>query len=114
MKESDARELYGLLGRRVKAERQARHLTQSELAEAAGLDAAHLSRIEHGKAVPSVNMVKKLADALSLPLSKMFIDVPTRRLPDYGWSGKLEAMVRDMPARRRARILRALKTLARD
>ncbi|NNN06838.1 MAG: helix-turn-helix transcriptional regulator, partial [Elusimicrobia bacterium] len=101
-------------GRRVKAEREARHLTQSELAEAAGLDAAHLSRIEHGKTVPSVNMVKKLADALALPLARMFADVPARRLPDYGWAGKLEAMVRDLPPRKRARVLRALKTLAHN
>lgn len=114
MKPSTAVEVYALLGRRIKNERLARHLTQRELADTAGMDTAHLSRIEHGKAVPSVNMLKKLADALTLPLHTLFIEVPPVRLPDYGWAGKMQAMVRDLPHKKQARVLRVLKTLVEE
>lgn len=107
-------DVYALLGRRIKAERQARHLTQQELAEAAGMDTAHLSRIEGGKTVPSINMVQKLADALGVPIGRLFADVPARRLPDYGWAGKMAALVREMPPKKRAKVLLVLKAIAAD
>lgn len=105
-------DIYALLGRRIKAERTARHLTQQELAESAGMDTTHLSRMEHGKAVPSVNMLRKLADALGVGIAKLFQDVPPRPLPDDGWARKMGVMVRDMAPKKRAKLMRVLKTLA--
>ena len=107
-------EVYALLGRRVKEERTARHLTQQELAEAAGMDTGHLSRIEHGKAVPSINLVKRLADVLSVPIAKLFADIPPHKLSDYGWAGKMGAMVKEMAPKRRAKVLRVLKALVKE
>ncbi|MBI4371011.1 MAG: helix-turn-helix transcriptional regulator [Elusimicrobia bacterium] len=107
-------ELYALIGRRVKTEREARHFTQQELAEAAAVDTAHLSRIENGKTAPSINMVKRLADALGVPVASIFADIPTRQLPDYGWAGKMGAMVKEMSPRQRSKVLRVLKSLVRD
>ncbi len=75
------------------------------------MDTTHLSRIEHGKTVPSINMTLKLADALGLPIAALFSDVPTRKLPDYGWAGKMGAMVRDMNPRQRTKVLRVLKSI---
>ena len=74
---------------------------------------AHLSRIESGKTVPSINMVKKLADALELPIADLFTDVPLRKAPDHGWAGKMGAMVKDLPPKQREKIFRALKTLTK-
>ena len=104
-------DIYALLGRRIKEERKARHLTQQELAEGAGLDTAHLSRIEGGKTVPSINMVKKLADALGLPISRLFDRIPSREIPDYGWAGKMGAMVKEMSPKQREKVLRVLKSI---
>ncbi|HEX4047432.1 MAG TPA: helix-turn-helix transcriptional regulator [Elusimicrobiota bacterium] len=103
--------IYSLLGKRIRAERAARHLTQQELADAAGMDTAHLSRIEHGKAVPSINMVKKLADALGLPIGALFADIPAQKIPEYGWAGKMGAMVKEMSPKQRAKVLRVLKSI---
>jgi len=103
--------VYALLGRRVRTERLARHLTQQELADLAGLDTAHLSRIESGKAVPSINMVKKLADALGLRIAEMFSDVPAHKTRDHGWAEKMGAMVREMTPRQRTKVLRVLKSI---
>jgi transcriptional regulator with XRE-family HTH domain len=104
-------DIYTRLGRRIKAERSARHLTQQELADAAGMDTAHLSRIESGKAIPSINMTKKLADALGLPIATLFSDVPAHKVPDQGWAGKMGAMVREMTPQQRSRVLRVLKSI---
>jgi transcriptional regulator with XRE-family HTH domain len=103
--------IYALLGRRIRGERKARHLTQQELADTAGMDTAHLSRIESGKAVPSINMTKKLADALGLPIAALFSDIPENKIQDHGWSGKMGAMVRDMTPQQRSKVLRVLKSI---
>ena len=107
-------EVYALLGRHVKETRNACHLTQQELAEAVGMDTGHLSRIEHGKAVPSINVVKRLADVLNVPIARLFADIPPHKPPDYGWAGKLGAMVKEMTPKRRAKVLRVLKALVKE
>ncbi|MCX5795899.1 MAG: helix-turn-helix transcriptional regulator [Elusimicrobia bacterium] len=107
-------EVYTLLGRRIQEERKARHFTQQELAEAAAMDTGHLSRIEHGKAIPSISVVKRLADVLGVPIARLFSDIPPHKSPDDGWAGKLGAMVKEMPPKRRDQVLRVLKALAKD
>lgn len=107
-------DIYTLLGSRVKTERKARHLTQQELADAAGMDTAHLSRIEGGKAVPSINTVKKLADTFGLPIARLFADIPVRKIPDYGWAGKMGAMVKDLSPKQRSKVIRVLKSIVQN
>jgi len=97
--------------RRIRQERKARHLTQQELADSAGTDTTHLSRIESGKAVSSINMVKKLADSLGLPIAALFSDVPAHKVPDHGWAGKMGALVRDMTPKQRTKVIRVLKSI---
>lgn len=105
---------YALLGRRIRSERKARNLTQQELADAAGMDTTHLSRIESGKAVPSINVVKKLSDVLGLPIATLFADIPTSKVPDHGWADKMGSMVKEMSPKQRSKILRILKSIVED
>lgn len=105
-------EIFSLLGRRIKQERHARHLTQQELAEIVGIDTGHLSRIESGKTPPSLNVVKNIADALRLPMARLFEDVPIKPLPADGWTGKMASLVRDLPPKRRKKVFLLLKTFA--
>ena len=84
---SSTADTFTLLGRRIREERKARGLTQQQLADVVGMDAGHLSRVEHGKAVPSINAVKKIADALALPIAKLFADIPLQKArEDRGWA----------------------------
>lgn len=53
-------------GRRVAAHRSALHLSQLQLALAAGVSSRHVSFLETGRASPSREMVARLATALSL------------------------------------------------
>lgn len=54
------------LGYKVKKARKERGLTQSELAEKAGVSTALIGQIENGKVEPSLKSLEKIADALAI------------------------------------------------
>lgn len=55
------------LGDRIRARRQALHMTQEELARALGCESkAAVSSIERGKENPTVKRVERIAEALSI------------------------------------------------
>lgn len=55
-----------LLGKRIKELRKLKGLTQESLSEKAGIDSKHLSRIECGVNFPSLDLLTKIADILSI------------------------------------------------
>jgi transcriptional regulator with XRE-family HTH domain len=46
----------------------------SELAEQSGLSASYISQIEKGQAIPSCQALDRLAEALDVPLYRLFYD----------------------------------------
>jgi transcriptional regulator with XRE-family HTH domain len=54
------------LGEKIKQARKAKKLTQVELADIAGVNSNHLSRLERGVFQPSVDVLRSLAAALEL------------------------------------------------
>ena len=62
------------LGRRVRALRVERGLSQSTLAAQIGTPQPKLSRIELGKTDVQLSTIKKLADALGVPLKDLLPD----------------------------------------
>lgn len=64
----DADELTAAIGGRVRRERQARHWTLDQLAEAAGVSRRLLINLEQGAANPSVGTLLRLSDALGVGL----------------------------------------------
>lgn len=58
-------------GSRLTAARQARTLTQHELARAAGISQPYLHQLEQGLREGSLTTWRKLADALEIPLSTL-------------------------------------------
>src|ERR1700709_728042 len=56
------------IGDHLREWRQRRHLSQLDLAGAAGVSARHLSFVETGRAAPSREMVLRLAERLEVPL----------------------------------------------
>ena len=59
------------LGRRVRALRESRKLSQETLAEQAGLSIKHLWKIENGKVKASVQSLTKISVALGLPVHEV-------------------------------------------
>jgi transcriptional regulator with XRE-family HTH domain len=64
-------DLRPAFGRRIRALRLARHLSQEELAERANLHWTYISGIERGRRSPSLNSMGRLASALGVPLSSL-------------------------------------------
>jgi transcriptional regulator with XRE-family HTH domain len=67
-----------IFGRRVRALRQAKKLTQEALGHVAGIDYKHLSAIERGAKTPSFDAIGKLAEALDVECWQLFL--PDRRI----------------------------------
>lgn len=62
-------------GRQLRQLREGMGLSQEAFADRCGLDRTYISGIERGKRNPSLRNVAKIADALRLPLSKIFADL---------------------------------------
>ncbi|MGN6286617.1 MAG: helix-turn-helix domain-containing protein [Afipia sp.] len=60
-----------IFGENVRKARQQRGLTQEALAFEAKIDLTYVGGIERGKRNPSLLVMARIADALSLPLTKL-------------------------------------------
>jgi len=61
-------------GARLKAEREARKLSQRQLATAAGVTAAMISMIEQNRTSPSISTMKKILNGLNMQLAAFFAE----------------------------------------
>jgi transcriptional regulator with XRE-family HTH domain len=69
-KKSDIRERFGFA---IKVRREELGLTQEDLADRAGIHRTYLSDIERGTRNPSLVNIERLADSLSMSVSKLFL-----------------------------------------
>ncbi len=96
-----------IIGERLRALREEKQFSQGDIEKRTGLLRCHISRVENGHTVPSVETLEKMSRALEVPLYQLFYegsDVPTppkaiRKVPSWGVSGK------------EARLLRKFRTL---
>jgi transcriptional regulator with XRE-family HTH domain len=63
-----------VLGRNVRKIRQQRRMTQEKLAFAAEIDLTYVGGIERGKRNPSLLVMARIAEALSVPLTRLLSD----------------------------------------
>lgn len=69
-------------GERIRQLRQAAGMTQEDLAERCGLFRTYMSRIETGKANPTLSMIHALATSLGVSMVELFDDAtPVRKAP---------------------------------
>ena len=69
----DAQEFQFRLGRRVRALRLRRELTQEALGEQAGVNYKYLGAVERGERNPSVKQLRAIASALEVELQDLFV-----------------------------------------
>ena len=55
--------------------RKMKNLSQKELAEITGISQANMSKIENGYYIPSISILKRIADGLDKRLSVEFVDI---------------------------------------
>jgi transcriptional regulator with XRE-family HTH domain len=65
------RDWRAVLGKNVRRLRQQQGLTQEQLAFEAEIDLTYMGGIERGRRNPSLLVMARIADALSVPLTKL-------------------------------------------
>ena len=103
------KQLARLVGARLAARRKALGLTQAALAERLGIEKESISRLETGFVSPSLGRLATLAEALDFPMEGLLRDVSPH--PD-DQAASLTAVIRDLPERQRAFVLRTASELA--
>ena len=61
-----------LLGRRIRALRKLKNLTQERLGERSGINYKHLGAIERGEENPSLSVLQKIAKGLGVEIPELF------------------------------------------
>lgn len=62
------------IGSRIRTLREQAGLSQGDIEKRSGMVRAYISRVEHGRTVPSVSTLERLARALEVPLHRFFED----------------------------------------
>jgi transcriptional regulator with XRE-family HTH domain len=63
-----------LIGQKLREIREAKNLSQVEIAAATGLVQPYVSRVENGHTIPGVETLEKWASALRIPLYQILYD----------------------------------------
>jgi transcriptional regulator with XRE-family HTH domain len=63
-----------IIGERLRALRDEKNLSQSDIEKKTGLLRCYVSRVEHGHTVPSVETLEKMARAVEIPMYKLFYE----------------------------------------
>lgn len=93
------------VGQRIKAAREAKNLTQEELAALVNLSTTHVSVIERGLKVTKLDTFVAIANALDVSADALLIDVVTHSVT--GVTNELSDMIEKLPKDEQKRILNA-------
>ena len=81
---------YKFLGSRIRAMRLERKITQEKLAEAAGVGVTHISHIETGNSIPSLQTLVDIINALDCTADELLcMEVRQSRPMLNNWLGEL-------------------------
>jgi transcriptional regulator with XRE-family HTH domain len=67
-----------MLGARIRALREERGMSASQLAEETGLSQSAVSQIERGIVDPSLRSLRSIAETLNTPIFALFLDSPSK------------------------------------
>ena len=93
------------VGQRIKAAREAKNLTQEELAGLVNLSPTHVSVIERGLKVTKLDTFIAIANALDVSADTLLIDVVTHSVS--GVTNELSEMIEKLPKEKQQRIINA-------
>ena len=83
---------YKSIGTRIRAVRQEKKLTQEQLAEAAGVGVTHISHIETGNSVPSLQVMVDIINALGCSADELLcVEIEQARSLLNSWLSELVA-----------------------
>lgn len=73
---------YKLIGKRIKTQRKAKHITQEYLAEKSDLSVGYISQVERGMSKISLDVLYKIADTLDCDITELIMGTSTGQ-PSY-------------------------------
>ena len=97
------------VGQRIKVAREAKNLTQEELAALVNLSTTHVSVIERGLKVTKLDTFVAIANALDVSADALLIDVVTHSVT--GVTNELSDMIGKLPKDEQKRILNTVRAL---
>ena len=62
------------VGARIREERKAKGFSQADLEKRSGLPRCRISWLEHGRAVPTLETLERIADGLGIPVHVLLIE----------------------------------------
>ena len=82
-----------VIGEKLKALRAQKNMSQGDVEKRTGLLRCYISRVENGHTVPSVDTLEKMAQALEVPMYRLFTDEDHIKKPnmpagDHSESGR--------------------------
>ena len=63
-----------VIGEKLKAMREQKHLSQGDIEKRTGLLRCYISRVENGHTVPAIETMERMARALEVPMYRLFTD----------------------------------------
>ena len=97
------------VGQRIKAAREAKNLTQEELASLVNLSTTHVSVIERGLKATKLDTFVAIANALDVSADSLLIDVVAHSVT--GVTNELSEKIEKLPKDEQIRILNAVRAL---
>ncbi|MCM8816750.1 MAG: helix-turn-helix transcriptional regulator [Candidatus Omnitrophica bacterium] len=108
------KDIYKTLGQSIRKIRKSLGLTQEELSRKTGIAPSFLSHIERGTKKASIETIYKIANALDVPLQKIFTEFhqPLGKNKNFSFSKKIEMLVKDKDEEYKKVLLKVAKLLA--
>lgn len=100
------------VGQRIKEAREAKGLTQEDLAAIVDLSPTHVSVIERGLKVAKLDTFVAIANALDVSADSLLIDVVTQST--NGVTNDLSELLMKLPLKEKRKILKAVKILIEE
>lgn len=95
------------VGRRVKAARERKHLTQEQLAEIVDLSPMHVSVIERGVKPPKLDTFVKIANALEVSADELLQDTVEHAMESN--SSEVADLIRTLPRKEQQKLLHTIR-----
>ena len=96
------------IGRRIKAAREKKQLTQEQLAELVDLSTMHVSVIERGVKLPKLETLINIANVLDVSADVLLQDVINNRTEIF--SSEVSTLMNKLPQEDQQRVLAALRS----
>ena len=101
-----------VVGQRIKEAREAKNLTQEELAALVDLSSTHVSVIERGLKVTKLDTFVAIANALDVSADELLVDVVAHSVT--GVSNRLSDKISSLPMKEQKKIIKVIQALIEE